>query len=81
MNISILNLPRHVTKADLAQVFKAYGTVESCDIVLDNQTGTSKGFGFVEMPNEKEGNAAIADLHGTRFDGNIIRVKAKIVQQ
>ncbi len=75
MNISILNLPRHTTEAQLVQAFKEYGVVESCDIVMDKQTGKSKGFGFIKMPNQDEANAAIAALHGKRFDGNIIRVK------
>lgn len=79
MNINILNLPRHTTEAQLVKVFEAYGVVESCDIVLDKQTGKSKGFGFVVMPNEKEANAAIAGLHGKRFEGNVLRVKAKIM--
>ena len=81
MNISILNLPRHTTEAQLFKAFRAFGAVKSCDIVLDRQTGKSKGFGFVEMPNEDEANAAIAGLHGRRFDGNVIRVKAVIVQK
>ncbi len=76
MNISVLNLPRETTEAQLARVFREYGAVESCDIVMDKQTGKSKGFGFIQMLNEDEANAAIADLHGKRFDGNIIRVKA-----
>lgn len=76
MNVSILNLPRHTTEAQLARAFRAYGEVESCDIVMDKQTGKSKGFGFIKMLNEDDAKAAIADLHGKRFDGNIIRVKA-----
>lgn len=42
---------------------------------MDQKTGTSKGFGFIKMLDEKEAKDAIANLHGTRFDGNIIRVK------
>jgi RNA recognition motif-containing protein len=76
MNITVLNLSRQTTTAHLKKFFGAYGFVESCDIVADKQTGQSKGFGFVQMPNEKEANAAIANLHGAKFGGNIIRVKS-----
>lgn len=75
MNITILNLSRSTTKFYLAKLFKTYGAVESCDIVMDQKTGESKGFGFVKMLNEDEAIAAIKDLHGKKFDGNIIRVK------
>ncbi len=76
MNIIVLNLSRQTTTAHLTKFFGAYGVIESCDVVADKQTGQSKGFGFVQMPNEKEANAAIANLHGAKFGGNIIRVKA-----
>ncbi len=76
MNITILNLSRETTTAHLLKVFRNYGEVESCNIVMDQKTGLSKGFGFVEMSNEDEANAAIASLHGKKFGGNIIRVKA-----
>lgn len=76
MNIIVLNLSRETTTTHLAKYFKTYGEVESCEIVMDQQTGKSKGFGFVEMPNEEEANEAINNLHGKRFGGNVIRVKA-----
>ncbi len=76
MNISILNLSRQTTTAHLIKLFKTYGAVESCDIVTDKQTGQSKGFGFITMLDEDEAEAAIICLHGTKFGGNIIRVKA-----
>ncbi len=76
MNIAVLNLSRQTTTAHLIKFFKTYGAVESCEIVMDKQTGSSKGFGFVSMPNAKEANAAISNLHGKKFGGNIIRVKA-----
>lgn len=76
MNITILNLPRDTTTAHLIKLFSTYGKVQSCDIVMDKQTGTSKGFGFVAMLNDEEANAAIAGLHGKKIGGNNIRVKA-----
>ena len=76
MIINILNLSRKTTVAHLIKAFKAHGIVESCDIVMDKQTGESKGFGFVKMLNDNEANAAIMNLHGKKFGGNIIRVKA-----
>ncbi len=75
MNITILNLPRTKTAKDLANLFAAYGVVKSCDIVMDKVTRQSKGFGFVEMLNDVEAAAAIADLNGKNFDGKKIRVK------
>lgn len=75
MNITILNLSRETTAKELIELFTLYGTVQSCDIVIDKQTGLSKGFGFIKMLNDKEANAAITSLHGKKVDGNKIRVK------
>lgn len=75
MNITILNLPRTKTAKDLANLFAAYGAIKSCDIVMDKVTRQSKGFGFVEMSNDAEANAAISALNGKDFDGKRIRVK------
>jgi RNA recognition motif-containing protein len=76
MNIIVLNLSRKTTAADLIELFKFYGPVESCNIVMDQQTGESKGFGFVKMTGDDESEAAILRLHGTKVDGYKIRVKA-----
>lgn len=76
MNITILNLSRETTAEELRELFAPYGTVKSCDIVMDKLTNLSKGFGFVKMLNDKEGNAAITNLHGKNVGGNKIRVKA-----
>ncbi len=76
MDITILNLSRQTTAAQIVQLFKNYGSVESCNIVMDKVSGGSKGFGFIKMLNEREAIDAITNLHGTKFDGNIIRVKA-----
>lgn len=51
MKILVRNLDRSVTEAEVLELFKAYGKVESCVVVTDKDTGKSKGFGFVEMPN------------------------------
>lgn len=74
MKIIILNLPRNTTKDELAELFKVYGTVESCELVMNKDKGTSKGFGFVEMQ-DAEAAAAIKNLHGKKIGENKIRVK------
>lgn len=76
MNIALLNLARDTTEAHLIKLFSRYGAVQSCNIVMDEKTKSSKGFGFVEMLNDDEANAAINDLHGKKIGGNKIRVKA-----
>ena len=59
MKILVRNLDRNVTDAEILDLFKAYGKVESCVVVKDEATGKSKGFGFVEMPNPREAVKAI----------------------
>lgn len=76
MNINLLNLSRNTTEAELIELFKDYGTVESCDVVMDKQSGRSKGFGFIKMATDVEAKAAIKNLHGTKFGGSTIKVKA-----
>lgn len=76
MNIIVLNLSRKTTAEQLIELFESFGPVESCNIVMDKQTGESKGFGFVQMKGEDESEAAILRLHGTEVDGYKIRVKA-----
>ena len=75
MNITILNLSRKTTAAELIKLFTPYGAVQSCDIVIDKNSGLSKGFGFIEMLNNEEASAAIIGLHGKNVGGNKIRVK------
>ena len=72
----ILNLPRSFTEDELAKLLKKHGNIKSCDLVMDAQTGKSKGFGFVEMALEHEGKAAIAALNGSMLGQRKIRVKA-----
>ncbi len=76
MIINILKLSRKTTKSELVELFEKYGKVESCDIVMDHQRGQSKGFGFINMPNDDEANAAIKNLHESVFGGKRIKVKA-----
>lgn len=75
MNIRITDLSRKTTEDELNKLFAAYGTVSSTTIIMDKKTGKSKGFGFVEMANEKEALLAIKKLHKTRFNGEKITVK------
>ncbi len=63
MKILVRNLDRLVTEAEVLELFKAYGKVESCVVVTDKDTGKSKGFGFVEMPNPREAIKAIKGLN------------------
>jgi len=75
MKLLVRNLARSTTEAELRAMFEAYGTVQSCTLVIDKQTGSSKGFGFVEMPKPGEAKAAVKNLNYTDVAGNKIRVK------
>lgn len=75
MKILIRNLDRSTTEAELNNLFKEFGTVQSCNLVLDKATGASKGFGFVEMPKSGEAKAAIKNLNFKKIGANNIRVK------
>jgi cold-inducible RNA-binding protein len=63
------NLGYNVSKSDLEQMFGAHGTVNSAQVITDQVSGRSKGFGFVEMGSEREAQAAIAGLNGKNVDG------------
>lgn len=75
MKLIVLNLPRDFTEDALAKLFKAHGNIKACDLVIDEKTGKSKGFGFVEMALEHEAKIAIEALHGSKLSKNTIRVK------
>lgn len=75
MKLLIRNLDRSTTEAELKELFEGYGSVQSCNLVLDQKTGGSKGFGFVEMPKQGEAKAAMKNLNGTFVGKNNIRVK------
>jgi cold-inducible RNA-binding protein len=75
MNIFVAKLNFDTTSEDLQAAFDAFGEVSSAKVIMDRETGRSKGFGFVEMPNDQEGNNAIENLDGTELDGREIVVK------
>jgi len=75
MKLIVLNLPRNFSKQDLEALFNVHGAVNACNLVMDDKTGQSKGFGFVEMALEEEAMAAIEKLHGTKIKQSRIRVK------
>lgn len=74
MNIYVGNVPYSVTAEELKALFEKHGEVSSANIVTDRYSGRSKGFGFVEMPNDKEAEAAISELDGYEFNGRGIKV-------
>jgi len=75
MNIFVARLNFKTTSENLNAAFAQFGEVTSAKIVKDRDTGRSKGFGFVEMPNDEEANKAIAALNETELDGRTIVVK------
>ncbi len=68
------NLPYSVGDSELQRLFEAHGSVVSAQVIIDRDTGRSKGFGFVEMGNDSEAQAAIADMNGTEVDGRSLTV-------
>ncbi|MHB1231008.1 MAG: RNA recognition motif domain-containing protein [Burkholderiales bacterium] len=68
------NLSYGVSNSDLEQQFGAHGTVQSAQIIIDRDTGRSKGFGFVEMGSDQEAQAAISAMNGKEMDGRAITV-------
>jgi RNA recognition motif-containing protein len=74
MNIFVGSLPWSIEEADLRESFEAYGAVDSVKVITDKFTGKSKGFGFVEMPNDEEGQKAIDELNGATVQGRAIVV-------
>ncbi|MFZ2407210.1 MAG: RNA-binding protein [Methylobacter sp.] len=75
MKLLIRNLSRTTTEEELRAMFEAHGAVQSCTLVIDKETGISKGFGFVEMPKPGEAKAAVNTLNGKDVAGSKIRVK------
>ena len=74
MNIYVGNLPHEVTDEELREAFEAFGQVTSVNIIKDRDSGQPRGFGFVEMPANAEGQAAISGLQGKEMKGRILTV-------
>ena len=75
------NLPYSATENSVTEKFAGSGTVESCKLISDRDTGRSKGFGFVEMATDAEAQAAIENLDGSDFDGRPMKVNEARPQQ
>lgn len=75
MNIFVAKLNFKTRKEDLEATFAKFGEVTSVKIVRDKETGRSKGYGFIEMPNDDEANQAIAALNDKELDGHVLVVK------
>lgn len=75
MNIYVGNLNYRVKEADLQQVMEDYGKVTSCKVIIDHETGRSKGFGFVEMDDDAAATKAIAELNGAEYEGRTMVLK------
>ncbi|MEO0109033.1 MAG: RNA-binding protein [candidate division WOR-3 bacterium] len=74
MNIFVGNLPRVASEEELRKAFEAFGTVASVAIIKDKFSGVSRGFGFVEMPDQDAAEKAIAGLNGKPFGGRTLSV-------
>lgn len=74
MKLYVGNLPYRMTEDELRNPFEEFGTVASVNIVYDRETGRSKGFGFVEMPNPAEAEEALEKLNGSPVGGRPLRI-------
>jgi len=75
MNIYIGNLNYQVRENDLQQLLAEYGEITSVKVIMDRETGRSKGFSFVEMPNDAAAQEVIEKLNGTEYEGRALVVK------
>ena len=75
MKLLVRNLSRTTTEDSLRKLFESHGTVQFCNLIMDKDSGSSKGFGFVQMPKNGEAKVAIKVLNDSELDGNKIRVK------
>lgn len=75
MKILVRNIARSISEADLRVLFEMHGLVQSCNLIMDAETGESKGFGFVQMPKSGEAKAAMKELNGMELDDSKLRVK------
>ena len=74
MNIYVGNLSYGMSEGELRDAFSEYGEVSSAKILMDRETGRSRGFGFVEMPNQNEAEAAVSQMNGKDLGGRALRV-------
>ena len=74
MNLYVGNLSYEISEDELRELFSEYGTVSSCKLITDRDTGRAKGFGFVEMDNNSEADAAIKALNDKPLKGRPIKV-------
>ncbi|MEG1587536.1 MAG: RNA-binding protein [Bacteroidales bacterium] len=74
MNIFIGNLSWGINDADLRDLFEEYGEIKSAKVIMDRETGKSRGFGFVELVDEEQGKRAISELNGASYDNKVISV-------
>ena len=74
MNIYVGNLSYTATDEDLRSAFEAFGQIASARVIMDKETGRSRGFGFVEMPNDEEGRKAIEAVNNKDIAGRPVRV-------
>ena len=74
MNIYISNLSYEASDSDLKELFEEYGEVSSAKVIMDRETGRSRGFGFVEMSDDVQGQKAIDELNQAEYDGKVISV-------
>ena len=75
MNIFVAKLNYATSEDALRQAFEEFGTVDSAKVIMDRETNRSKGYGFVEMPDDNEANEAISSLNDSELDGRTIVVK------
>jgi RNA recognition motif-containing protein len=74
MNIYVSNLSFNTSDAELSNLFSTFGEVSSAKVITDRETGRSRGFGFVEMPNDEEGKEAMAGLNNKEVEGRAMSV-------
>ncbi|KPJ99379.1 MAG: RNA-binding protein [Desulfobacterales bacterium SG8_35] len=74
MNIYVGQLPYSMTEEELKQLFSEYGEISSLNLIMDKYTGQSKGFGFIDMPNNSEADTAIKALNKSMLKGREIKV-------
>ncbi|MFW3145303.1 MAG: RNA recognition motif domain-containing protein [Thermoplasmatota archaeon] len=74
MNIYVGNLSYDTREDDLRTAFEEFGSVDTVKIIMDRYTNRSKGFGFVEMPDDEEGKKAISEMDGKELQGRVLKV-------